>query len=142
MADYRGLDVQTDTYYDADYGKLKLRQGNIENVLIHYHRENGGGAEKTEVLLYLENPSPATIDQICSGRKVLTQIKKKRQIFFIDNVKFHLDQLERLGDFIEIEAIDINGVFGAEVLTKQCKYYKELMQIKEADLINYSYIDL
>ncbi|WP_276495759.1 hypothetical protein [Pontibacter litorisediminis] len=32
---YKGLDVQTDTFYESEFGKLKHRQGHIENVLIH-----------------------------------------------------------------------------------------------------------
>ena len=33
-----GIDLQTDTYFNAAQGRLKLRQGNIENALIHYER--------------------------------------------------------------------------------------------------------
>ena len=31
---------------------------------------------------------------------VLKIVKKSREIYFIDNVKFHLDQLESLGEFM------------------------------------------
>jgi len=140
--DYVGLDVQTDTFYEADYGRLKHRQGNIENVLIHYKRERSGNAHQTEVLIYLKNPGSATVAQICSGRKMLAQVRKLRKIFFIDNVKFHIDHLEGRGHFIEIEAIDLDGSLGVEMLRQQCDYYKELLEITDEDLINDSYIDL
>lgn len=141
-ADYKGLDAQTDTFYEAEYGKLKHRQGNIENVLIHYNRVQSEGVKRTEVLFYLKNPSHATIEQICGGREVLAQVKKLRKIYFIDNVKFHIDYLEDLGQFIEIEAIDVDGSLGMEVLHEQCNYYKDLLQIADEDLVNDSYIDL
>ena len=141
-ADYVGLDVQTDTFYEADYGKLKHRQGNIENVLIHYNRQRSGYAQQTEVLLYLKNPGSATVAQICNGRKMLSQVRKLRKIFFIGNVKFHIDHLEERGHFIEIEAIDLDGSLGIEVLKQQCDHYKKLLQIADEDLINDSYIDL
>ncbi|MDX5417935.1 MAG: class IV adenylate cyclase [Hymenobacteraceae bacterium] len=140
-ADYKGTDVQTDTFYESDYGRLKHRRGNIENVLMHYNRQHCGSAKKTEVLLYLKNPSATTIDQICSGRQVLGQVKKLRKIFFIENVKFHIDQLEGFGQFIEIEAIDLDGTLGIEVLRQQCDFYKELLQIADEDLITDSYVD-
>ena len=140
-ADYVGLDVQTDTFYEADYGRLKHRQGNIENVLIHYNRERSGSMHQTEVLLYLKNPGVATVEQVCGGKKVLAQVRKLRKIFFIGNVKFHIDHLEGIGHFIEIEAIDLDGSLGLEVLKQQCEHYKELLQIDEEDLINDSYID-
>ena len=139
---YKGLDVQTDTYYEAETGRLKHRQGNIEHVLIHYKREHRGALQKTEVLLYLKNPSASTIVQVCDGRRVLAQVRKRRRIFFIDNVKFHIDHLEELGHFVEIEAIDLEGSMGIEVLKQQCSHYKELLQIADEDLLNASYIDL
>ena len=108
---------------------------------MHYNRQHCGSAMKTEVLLYLKNPSATTIDQICSGKQVLGQVKKLRKIFFIENVKFHIDQLEGFGQFIEIEAIDLDGTLGIEVLRQQCDFYKELLQIADEDLITDSYID-
>ena len=141
QAEYKGLDVQTDTYYEVTYGRLKHRQGNIENVLIHYNRESNGNAKKTEVLLYLQNPENAIVNQVCAGKKVLNQIKKHRKIFFIENVKFHIDHLESLGYFIEIEAIDIVGSLGEDKLKQQCTYYKKLLRITNKDLIDHSYFD-
>lgn len=141
-AHFAGLDVQTDTYYETDYGKLKHRQGNIENVLIHYNRKPSGTAKETEVLLYLKNPSAETITQICGGQQVLRQVKKLRKIFFIDNVKFHIDLVEPLGYFIEIEAIDLEGSIGADILSQQCNHYKNLLQIEEEGLVTSSYADL
>lgn len=141
-ADYVGLDVQTDTFYETELGKLKHRQGNIENVLMHYKREISGGVQKTEVMFYLKNPSPATVAQICDGKQILAQVKKLRKIFFIDNVKFHIDHLEGSGHFIEIEDIDLEGSLGIDVLRQQCSYYRELLQLADEDLINDSYVDL
>ena len=141
-ADYQGQDVQTDTYYETDYGKLKHRQGNIEHVLIHYNRVQLEDAKQTEVLLYLKNPSAGTVAEVCKGKRVLAQVKKVRKIFFLDNVKFHLDQIEGLGNFVEIEAIDLDGSVGTKVLRQQCDYYKSLLQIADEDLINNAYTDL
>ncbi|WP_242928300.1 class IV adenylate cyclase [Pontibacter vulgaris] len=141
-ADYKGLDVQTDTFYNVDYGKLKLRQGNIENVLIHYNRFSVQGLKQTEVLMYLKNPGSATIEEVCGSLQVMNELRKLRKIYFIDNVKFHIDQVDGQGSFIEIEAIDLDGSLGTAILHQQCHYYKELLQIADEDLINDSYIDL
>ena len=141
-ASYQGQDLQTDTYYETEYGKLKHRQGNIENVLIHYRRTKLEEAHQTEVLLYLKNPSAATVAAVCEGKRVQGRIKKNRKIFFIDNVKFHLDQIQGLGTFVEIEAIDLEGSVGIEILRQQCDYYKELLQIQDEDIITSAYTDL
>ena len=141
-AEFKGLDNQTDTFYKVEVGKLKLRKGTIENVLIHYNRVWAGGAMQTEVMMYLKNPGSSTIDSVCGGLEVTSEIRKLRKIYFIDNVKFHIDQVEGLGQFIEIEAIDLDGSLGIETLKQQCSYYKDLLLIEDEDLINDSYIDL
>lgn len=141
-AECQGLDSQTDTYYETDYGKLKHRQGNIENALIHYNRTQLADARKTEVVFYLKNPGPATVTAVCGDRQVVAEIKKQRKIFFIDNVKFHIDQVVGLGSFVEIEAIDLDGSVGIEVLRQQCDYYKDLLQISNEDLVTSAYTDL
>lgn len=142
LALYKGLDVQTDTFYEVDHGKLKHRQGIIENVLIHYNRINQAGASRTEVLLYLENPDAETIDQKSKGKNILGQLIKQRKIYFIENVKFHIDYLGNAGSFIEIEAIDNDGSLGTELLQEQCDFYKKLLHINDSDLIIESYIEL
>ena len=39
-ADFKGLDHQIDTYFKVNSGRLKLREGNLENHLIFYDRVN------------------------------------------------------------------------------------------------------
>ena len=47
-----GEDNQTDTYFNVAKGRLKLREGNIENSLIFYERQNIAGTKRSDVLLY------------------------------------------------------------------------------------------
>jgi predicted adenylyl cyclase CyaB len=71
----------------------------------------------------------------------LTRVDKLREIYFIENVKFHLDILEDFGTFIEIEAIG-DGLRDRQELLKQCEYYLDLFNIYEEDLVPGSYSDL
>ncbi len=73
---------------------------------------------------------------------VLTVVDKKREIYFIDNVKFHIDTVQDLGTFMEIEAIDDGGDIGKEKLLQQCNEYLKSFEISESDLISVSYSDL
>lgn len=73
---------------------------------------------------------------------VLVVIDKKREIYFIDNVKFHIDIVKDLGTFVEIEAIDNDGSIGKDKLLKQCQFYLDLFKISKEDLISVSYSDL
>jgi len=69
-------------------------------------------------------------------------VDKSREIYFIDNVKFHIDIVKNLGTFIEIEAIDETGSRDNATLLKQCEQYMELFAVAESDLVKVSYSDL
>jgi predicted adenylyl cyclase CyaB len=47
---------------------------------------------------------------------VLATVDKHREIYFVGNVKFHLDTVEGLGTFVEIESIDMDGTIGQDRL--------------------------
>ena len=73
---------------------------------------------------------------------ILVVVDKSREIYFIENVKFHIDDVKDLGTFVEIEALDANGSIGKEKLFQQCNYYLDLFKISREDLISNSYSDL
>ena len=52
QADFRGLDHQVDSYFKVNTGRLKLREGQIENALIFYDREDAKGPKLSNVTLY------------------------------------------------------------------------------------------
>lgn len=141
-ARFEGLDHQTDTYFRVPLGRLKLRQGNVENALIHYRRDNEADPGKSEVLLYEVQPGASLLPVLSAALGVLTQVKKKREIYFIENVKFHLDDVEGLGTFVEIEAQDHEGLLGEQELHAQCRFYMEALGIRSEDLVSVSYSDM
>lgn len=141
-ADYKGTDHQIDTYFVVPNGRLKLRQGSIENNLIHYNRSDQSGPKTSEVTLYPCPESEQLHATLSKALGIKIVVDKQREIYFIDNVKFHLDKVDKLGTFVEIEAIDTDGSIDAEQLHEQCNYYLDLFNIKEEHLITHSYSDL
>lgn len=139
---FKGEDHQIDTYFICRHGRLKLREGNIEHHLIHYNRADEIGPKKSIVTLYRPEPDSTLKDILINSLGILTVVDKKREIYFIDNVKFHIDNVQGLGSFVEIEAIDLTGNIGEETLRKQCEGFLALFQIQPEDLINCSYSDL
>ena len=148
-ARFIGLDHQIDTYFRVPNGRLKLREGNIENALIHYNRANQSGPKQSDVTLLKSPNETATLKKILTDSVgILAVVDKKREIYFIENVKFHLDKVVGLGNFVEIEAINsenvdnTEGVLSPEVLHKQCRFYMGLFDIQESDLLTNSYSDM
>ncbi len=141
-AEYKGMDHQIDTYFNVNNGRLKLREGDIENNLIHYIREDKKGPKQSNIILFKSSPNTTLKDILTAANGILTIIDKEREIYFVDNVKFHIDTVKDLGTFIEIEAIDKNGDIGKEKLLLQCEYYLNLFNIQKENLISVSYSDL
>ena len=139
---YIGEDYQTDTYFNVPMGRLKLREGNIENSLIYYERQNTADSKQSDVLLYKHSPDKTLKDILIKSNGIMVIVEKIRKIYFIDNVKFHFDTIQGLGTFIEVEAIDKSGDIGIEKLKEQCSHYARYFEIRNEDYIAVSYSDL
>ncbi len=140
--EFIGEDHQVDTYFNVPSGRLKLREGNIENALIYYERENTSGAKSSQVLLYQHKPDPSLKEILVKTLGIKAVVDKRRKIYFINNVKFHFDTVNSLGTFVEVEAIDRDGNIGKEKLQSQCDKYAALFGILPEDYCTHSYSDM
>ncbi len=134
-----GVDNQKDTYFATSKGKLKLREGNIEFLITHYQRVVENGMERSEVFRYEQNPSEEAINRLFSEHEVLGITKKERKIYWIDNIKIHLDTLEDKSKFIEIEAIDKDNRFTELYLQSQCKQLVDYLEIPSKNFVKTGY---
>jgi adenylate cyclase, class 2 len=140
-ARFVGTDFQTDKYYKVPNGRLKIRRGNIENQLIFYRRNESADLKQSEiVLLPIDDKLEFVLDNILATAVV---VKKERKIFFINNAKFHLDDVEGLGRFVEIEIIDAEGNLSKEQLAADCEKYVEMLDLRNGGVfVPQSYSDL
>ena len=141
-ADFRGTDNQTDTYFNVTSGRLKLREGNIENSLIYYSRNNQAGPKSSAFDLVRVEDAKGLKDVLTRSCGIKMIVKKKREIYYIDNVKFHIDEVPELGSFIEIEAGNILANKTEAELLEQCNFYLKEFSVKEEDLVAVSYSDM
>ncbi len=144
-ADFKGLDHQIDTYFSVTKGRLKIREGNVESCLVYYNRDDRPGPKQCRyhiVQFKPGAPEAARIKELLTvSLGILCVVDKKREIYFIDQVKFHLDTVDKLGTFFEIEAIDTGGI-GEETLRKQCQKYLSEIGIGDKQLVSVSYSDM
>lgn len=139
---FHGMDHQTDTYFNVPNGRLKLREGNIENALINYNRADIAGSKQSDVILYKHLPDPALKKILVEQLGIKTIVDKKRKIYFINHVKFHFDVVENLGTFLEVEVIDQDGTFTTAELQEQCNHYFDFFELTQDLVIDKSYSDL
>jgi adenylate cyclase class 2 len=139
-ARFVGTDHQIDTYFRVPQGRLKLRQGKIENALIFYSRPNVAGAKQSDVTLSKVEPSSDLGKVLMQALGVLVAVDKRREIYFVENVKIHLDEVAGLGRFLEVEAIGSAGQ--KEQLQRQCDQFLRDFGVQQSDFESDSYSDL
>jgi predicted adenylyl cyclase CyaB len=141
-ADFKGTDEQVDTYFNVQHGRLKLREGRIENNLIFYERKNESGPRNSHFHLVKVEDAKGLREVLSKSSGVKVVVKKRREIYYIDNVKFHIDEIPGLGSFVEIEAGNILADLPDEELRKQCQYFIDAFEIQEEDFVENSYSDM
>ena len=135
-----GTDHQVDTYFRVPAGRLKVREGRIENALIFYRRSNARRARRSAVemtLLPRRNSLRAILEHALAR---LAVVDKRREIYFVKNVKIHLDRVRRLGRFLEVEAISRTG--NVTKIRSQARHFQRLFGITAKDIVPDSYSDL
>jgi len=141
-AEFKGVDQQADTYFNVSNGRLKLREGNIETNLIFYDRSNLAGPKSSHFHLVKIEDSKGLKEVLEKSIGIKMIVRKRREIYYIRNVKFHIDEVPVLGSFIEIEAGNILAAKTETELSEQCNFYLKEFKILEEDLIAESYSDM
>jgi predicted adenylyl cyclase CyaB len=137
-----GKQHQIDTYFDCRHGRLKLREidGNSAQ-LIWYARQDEKGPKASDYLLTPISDPHTLKAALSAALGVRLAVEKHREIFLVDNVRIHLDQVKGLGSFLEFEAVlgpavdDARGRAQLDELAAQ-------FAIRPDDLVSTSYADL
>ncbi len=143
-ARFHGTDHQVDHYFRVPEGRLKLRRGTIERSLIFYARGDQAGPKDSSVSLTRLFSDAEAADLAATLDRALgtwVTVDKQREIYFIDNVKFHFDTVAGLGTFTEIEAIG-DTPDEHDRLRRQVDHFVDVLQIRFTDLVAHSYSDL
>jgi adenylate cyclase class 2 len=99
-----GLDHQRDIYFEVPEGRLKLREGGIEQSLIYYRRSNEASTRDSHVV-YANVENTAELRSVLTAAlPVLGMVEKDREIYYVGDTKIHLDRVQSHGCFLEVEA--------------------------------------
>ena len=133
---------QVDTFFNCKDGRLKLREfGDSPGELIYYKRPDTAGPRES---VYCVSPAidPGTLKQILSATNgTLGSVKKRRLLYIAGQTRVHLDDVEDLGVFVELEVVLRPGQTPEEGVTITQDLMKTL-KIDETQLINIAYFDL
>ncbi len=141
-AAFAGEFEQSDTFYNVRDGRLKLRRSTAGSLLIAYRRPDQTGPKNALVDLH-PTDDPDSLDRaLASVLGVRLVVEKTRALYTLDNIRFHLDRVKGLGDFVEIEVMGKRGMDSIENLHSTCRKWLEILGIKEAALVDRAYADL
>jgi predicted adenylyl cyclase CyaB len=137
---YQGLDLQVDTYFRTRAGRLKLRESSLSGgQLVPYLRPDRAGARRADYrVVPVEDPASlkALLSEILGVHRTVV---KEREIFLYENVRIHLDRVDGLGSFLELEAV-FDGSPSAEAEQRhKVDFLMKELGVNEEDLLAHSY---
>jgi predicted adenylyl cyclase CyaB len=98
--------IQTDTFFHAPHGRLKLRtfaDGSAE--LIAYQRADQDGPKLSDYERVAVHDAAGMLRLLTRSNGLAQQVRKRRTLYLIGQTRVHLDQVEGLGDFMELEVM-------------------------------------
>ncbi len=96
---------QDDTFFSCATGRLKLRVCNGEGELIGYERPDAPGPRESRYVRCAA-PRPEELRQVLARTLgVRGRVVKRRLLFLRGQTRIHLDRVEGLGDFLELEVV-------------------------------------
>jgi len=133
---------QQDVFFAVETGRLKLRiMGDGCGELIHYDRPDIGGPKVSHYLIAPTTAPEVLMTILSRVLPIVGTVRKERLLYRVGQTRIHLDQVENLGDFVELEVVlrpdqtEEEGVSIAEYLMSR-------LEIPREQFVRKAYIDL
>jgi predicted adenylyl cyclase CyaB len=133
---------QEDTFFNTEKGRLKLRILALQRgQLIYYTRPDQEGPKRSEYHIY-ETSDPENLKRVLGyAYEIRGVVRKTRYLYLVGQTRLHLDDVEGLGQFMELEVAMGEGQSDAEGQA----IAEDLMSrlgVERGDLIEGAYMDL
>jgi predicted adenylyl cyclase CyaB len=144
LADSGPMDLeQEDTFFASPRGRLKLRRlgGCAEAELIYYERPGGSGPKESRYIVHPTADAEGLRDVLAAALDIRGVVRKRRTVYLIGQTRVHLDQVEGLGEFVELEVVlrpEQNPAEGVAV----ARELMEKLGLSAGQLVDRAYIDL
>jgi predicted adenylyl cyclase CyaB len=133
---------QDDSFFRVPYGRLKLRVfADGSGQLIHYHRPDAEGPKVSDYVISAV-PDPESMRlALTRANGLLGRVRKQRTLLLVGATRIHLDRVEGLGDFLELEVVlrddqtDSDGERIAHSVMQR-------LGVQAQDLLRGAYLDL
>lgn len=134
--------VQDDSFFACAHGRLKLREfADGRGELIAYQRPDVAGPRTSNYRIVPVDDPRALRAALADALGLIGRVRKKRLLLIVGRTRIHLDRVDSLGDFVELEVIlgaeddEAGGLAEARALM-------QALGIDEAGTLAGAYLDL
>jgi predicted adenylyl cyclase CyaB len=133
---------QEDTFFPCPTGRLKLRRlSDASGELIHYARADDPGPRESRHLR-AATPEPDRLrDVLAAAHGVSGVVRKHRTVYMLGRTRVHLDDVEGLGRFLELEVV-LGDAEPADAGVREARALLAALDIGEEQLVGSAYVDL
>jgi predicted adenylyl cyclase CyaB len=133
---------QDDTFFYCPNGRLKLRTFSQKSGELIFYRRSDQTGPKESFYMISQTTAPDTLrDLLTSAYGQAGRVVKKRTVYMVGRTRVHLDRVQGLGDFLELEVmlsdsepIEAGMVEAYDLMTR--------LGISTSQLIEGAYLDL
>ena len=133
---------QIDTFFCVPSGRLKLREFAPDSgQLIYYERQDTAGPKTSRYWLIPTTEPGAMCALLAAALGLRGEVRKQRTVYLAGQTRIHVDRVEALGTFIELEVVlqaDQPESQGEQIARQMIAE----LEIQAADLIDRAYLDL
>ncbi len=134
--------AQDDTFFMCGNGRLKLRAFSPEKgELIFYRRPDRKGPKESFYLISPTSAPDAMRESLSLAYGQIGRVRKNRTLFLVGRTRIHLDRVEGLGDFLELEVV-LEEAEEPETGEAIARHLMEKLGVLPHQLIEGAYIDL
>jgi predicted adenylyl cyclase CyaB len=133
---------QTDTFFVVSKGRLKIRAfADGSGELIAYDRPDDTGPKQSVYTRVACDDAAELARALASVLTVRGHVRKRRELFIVGRTRVHLDDVERLGAFVELEVV-LQEDEPAEGGRREAEALMDALGIPPSALVSGAYIDL
>jgi predicted adenylyl cyclase CyaB len=143
VSDYPGQrSVQEDTFFNVRAGRLKLRMfDDGRSELIQYQREDAAMPKESHYICVPMRDAEPLKFALSNALGIRGIIRKQRHLYLVGRTRIHLDEVEGLGKFVELEVV-LQPLETREAGISLAEYFMSKLGIEKRSLIEGAYIDL
>jgi len=133
---------QTDTFFGVPSGRLKVREfSDGSGEMIAYQRANEQGPKESVYTRVRCEAAKDLVRALASVMPVRGVVVKRRELFLVGRTRIHLDEVEHLGSFAELEVVLAEGDSVVDG-RREAEELLDALGIPGAALVPEAYIDL